>query len=391
MEELICRERTIHSVIFQNAENGYTVLRLLTEEGEVVTVVGCIPCAAPGEGLSVTGTWERHPQHGEQLRASEVERRLPEDEAEMFSYLSSGVLKGVGPATARNMVDRFGLETFDVLETAPERLTTLKGVTARRAQEIGEAFRQHMGLRRLMAFLARYELPPVLAMRLRRQYGDAALEKLRQDPYLLVGDECGVAFSVADEIAMSMGFQPDQHFTQPPPRYTDASLIRAMEENGIGRPSTYAPTVSTILDREYVIKDGKYLRTTPLGEVVNGLMEDKFGDNGIVSVVIGKKDGAALDIELWLMSCRVLKRDMESAMLDSVVEACKECGIRTIMGYYYPTAKNAMVKEFYQTMGFEKMYETDTGVTIWRYEIPADYENKNTVISVKSTSKDVPS
>ena len=74
------------------------------------------------------------------------------------------------------------------------------------------------------------------------------------------------------------GFQPDQHFTQPPPRYTDASLIRAMEENGIGRPSTYAPTVSTILDREYVIKDGKHLHATPLGEVVNGLMCDKFGD-----------------------------------------------------------------------------------------------------------------
>ena len=75
-----------------------------------------------------------------------------------------------------------------------------------------------------------------------------------------------------------MGFQPDQHFTQPPPRYTDASLIRALEENGIGRPSTYAPTVSTILDREYVIKEGKYLRTTPLGETVNMVMKDKFPD-----------------------------------------------------------------------------------------------------------------
>ena len=209
MEELICREGTIHSVIFQNAENGYTVLRLLTEEGEAVTVVGCIPCAAPGERLTVTGVWERHPQHGEQLRAAEVERSLPEDEEEIFSYLSSGVLKGVGPATARNIVERFGLETFDILETAPERLTTLKGVTARRAQEIAEGFRQHMGLRRLMAFLARYELPPVLAMRLRRQYGDAALEKLREDPYLLAADDCGVAFSVADGIAMSMGFEPD--------------------------------------------------------------------------------------------------------------------------------------------------------------------------------------
>lgn len=209
MEEAITREGTIHSVIFQNAENGYTVLRLLTGEGEAVTVVGCVPCAAPGERLSVTGVWERHPQHGEQLRALEVERSLPEDEEEMVSYLSSGVLKGVGPATARQMVDRFGLETFDILESAPERLTGLKGVTARRAREIGEGFRRHMGLRRLMAFLARYELEPVLAMRLRRQYGDAALEKLREDPYLLCGGECGVDFSVADEIAMSLGLGPD--------------------------------------------------------------------------------------------------------------------------------------------------------------------------------------
>ncbi len=80
MEERICREGTVHSVIFQNAENGYTVLRLLTEEGEVVTVVGCIPCVAPGEHLSVAGVWEQHRQHGEQLRAGELERSLPEDE-----------------------------------------------------------------------------------------------------------------------------------------------------------------------------------------------------------------------------------------------------------------------------------------------------------------------
>ena len=122
MEELICREGTVHSVIFQNAENGYTVLRLLTEEGEVVTVVGCIPCVAPGEHLTVTGTWEVHPQHGEQLKAQELERTLPEEEEEIFAYLSSGVCKGVGPTTARRIVDRFGLETLDILEAEPERL-----------------------------------------------------------------------------------------------------------------------------------------------------------------------------------------------------------------------------------------------------------------------------
>ena len=182
MEERITCDGTVHSVIFQNAENGYTVLRLLTEEGEVVTVVGCIPCVAPGEHLTVSGVLEQHPQHGEQLRAVELERFLPEDEEEIFNYLSSGVCKGVGPATAQRIVERFGRDTLDILGREPERLTLIKGITAKKAQEIAGSFRRHMGLRRLMEFLARYQLPPVLAMQLRQQYGDAALEMVRENP-----------------------------------------------------------------------------------------------------------------------------------------------------------------------------------------------------------------
>ena len=209
MEELTTVDGTVHSIIFQNAENGYTVLRLLTAEGEVVTVVGCIPCVAPGEHLTVDGVWETHPQHGEQLRAVELERSLPVDEEEIVSYLSSGVMKGVGPATARRIVDRFGAATLEILEQEPERLNLIKGVTAKKAQEMAESFRRHMGLRRLMAFLAQYQLPPVLAMQLRAQYGDAALEMVRRNPYLLSTDSCGVEFSITDEIAMSMGFSAD--------------------------------------------------------------------------------------------------------------------------------------------------------------------------------------
>ena len=209
MEERITCDGTVHSVIFQNAENGYTVLRLLTEEGEVVTVVGCIPCVAPGEHLTVSGVLEQHPQHGEQLRAVELERFLPEDEEEIFNYLSSGVCKGVGPATAQRIVERFGRDTLDILEREPERLTLIKGVTAKKAQEIAGSFRRHMGLRRLMEFLARYQLPPVLAMQLRQQYGDAALEMVRENPYLLSSDSCGVEFALTDGIAMSMGIAAD--------------------------------------------------------------------------------------------------------------------------------------------------------------------------------------
>ena len=112
MEELTYIDGVVHSLIYQNPENGYTVLRLISEEGELITVVGCIPCAAPGEHLALSGVWEQHAQHGRQLKAEEIERRLPEEEEEIESYLASGICKGVGPATARAMVQRFGRATL---------------------------------------------------------------------------------------------------------------------------------------------------------------------------------------------------------------------------------------------------------------------------------------
>ena len=147
----------------------------------------------------------------------------------------------------------------------------------------------------------------------------------------------------------SLDFQPGQHFTQPPPRYTDASLIRAMEENGIGRPSTYAPTVSTILDREYVIKDGKYLHTTPLGEVVNGLMEDKFSDivdtgftanmeRALDNVETGSKQWKELLQEFYTPFRAELdqaEKDLEGIRLkvpdEESDEVCDECGRKMVI------------------------------------------------------------
>ena len=112
-----------------------------------------------------------------------------------------------------------------------------------------------------------------------------------------------------------------------------------------------------------------------------GKLKDKFGDNGVVSLVIGKKNGDTLELILWLMSCRVLKRDMEQAMLDTLVWQSRESGIRKLHGYYYKTAKNAMVKDFYGAMGFQKLSEKD-GDSEWEYVIPEKYENKTLVIDV---------
>lgn len=130
----------------------------------------------------------------------------------------------------------------------------------------------------------------------------------------------------------------------------------------------------TPAEMDEVYASDKYVR-------LYGKLVDKFGDNGVVSVVIGEINGAALDIQLWIMSCRVLKRDMELAMLDTLVEKCRNAGIETIRGYYYPTAKNKMVKELFATFGFSKVSEDEAGNTVWELPV-ADYENKNHVIAV---------
>ena len=197
---------TILSLIFHNEENGYTVLRLVTGDGEMITVVGCIPCAAPGESLIATGVWMTHPTHGQQFKAEQVERHLPTTETEILSYLSSGVIKGVGPATAQRLVERFGVDTLQVLEETPERLERIKGITAKKAREIGESFRYQTGMRRLLEFLSRNDLPLALAMRLYRRFGLEAAEAVRRNPYLLVDDFYGVDFSTVDAIALGLGF-----------------------------------------------------------------------------------------------------------------------------------------------------------------------------------------
>ena len=200
---------TVNSLIFQNEDNGYTVLRLDTTDGEQITVVGCIPCAAPGEELIITGEWKHHPTRGMQIQADTVERYMPRSESGILSYLSSGAVKGVGPATAQLLVQRFGGETLDVLELEPERMTLLKGITARKAQEIAASFRAQAGMRRLMEFLAESGLSAALAVKLFKRFGDQASEAVRTNPYLLCDEFFGVSFAAADQIALSGGAEAD--------------------------------------------------------------------------------------------------------------------------------------------------------------------------------------
>ena len=196
----------VAAVIYQNEENGYTILRLDIGEEEV-TVVGSMPGVSPGEYLNVKGRWVRHATYGAQFRAEIVERRLPEGIKEIFHYLSSGAIKGVGKATARQLIEEFGDDVLNVIEEHPEELAKLRGVSPKRAKQISDSFRAQMGVRRLMEFLNQHSIPLELAMPLRRAYGDVALEVLKHNPYILAEGEFGLDFSRADALALSLGVE----------------------------------------------------------------------------------------------------------------------------------------------------------------------------------------
>ena len=218
-------EGTVDSVVYQNPENGYTVLRLDVEEEELVTVVGCIPGVAPGETIAAQGSWTHHATYGQQFKAEVARRGMPVGEKAIFDYLASGVVKGVGLSTARKIVEEFGDRALEVLERAPEKLTAVKGVTKKRAEAIGEAFRLQMGMRRLLDFLTAHDLPPQLGMPLYGRFGDRALEEIEANPYLLAEGELAIPFAQADKLALKLGFA-DEH-----PQRLEAGVAFTLQHN----------------------------------------------------------------------------------------------------------------------------------------------------------------
>lgn len=227
-------EGTVSSIIFQNEENGYTILRL-DAAGEELTVVGEMPGVSPGEYLTVRGGWVRHATYGTQFRAEVVERRLPQGMKEIFHYLSSGAVKGVGKATARLLIEAFGEDTLTVIEEEPEKLTKIRGISPKRARQISDSFRAQMGMRRLIEFLTDHQLPMNLSTPLYRAYGDVALEVVRSNPYLLIGEEFSVPFSEADRVALELGVQGED------PQRLEAGLIFELSHNSANNGHTFLP------------------------------------------------------------------------------------------------------------------------------------------------------
>jgi exodeoxyribonuclease V alpha subunit len=247
---------TVVSVIYSSEDTGYTVLRLETGEGEQMTVVGCLPYAAPGEAVIVSGSWVTHSSHGEQFQAKHAERIMPRGADAIYAYLSSGVIKGIGPATAMLIVNRFGEETLNVLENNPGEISKVRGISLKKAEEISKAFRRQTGLRKLMEFFGSFDLKPQLAMRMYKFYGETALEILHENPYIIAREHIGASFSEADALALELGFEGDSV-----QRISAAVLFELVHnaENGhsfIPRHKLSAATAQLIGVEEELVEEG---------------------------------------------------------------------------------------------------------------------------------------
>ena len=224
-QELEILQGAISAVVYQNYENGYAVLRLNVGGGQSVTVVGTIPLPAVGERLMVTGRWSNHSSYGRQFEAEFLERMLPQTAMEILSYLSSRVIKGIGPRMAARIVDLFGNETLAVMEREPERLAEVPGISREKARAIGEEFKLQVGMRQLMEFFAVHHLPAELAVRTYKIYGDQTVELLYDDPYLLMDEGLEAPFGAVDRFAIELGVSGDD------PRRIEAGILFELNYN----------------------------------------------------------------------------------------------------------------------------------------------------------------
>ena len=224
-QELEIIQGVISAVVYQNYDNGYAVLRRGVGGGPAVTVVGTIPLPAVGERLMVTGKWSSHASYGRQFEAEFLERLMPGSSAEILSYLSSRIIKGIGPKMAARIVEQFGDETLAVMEREPLRLAEVPGISREKAKAIGEEFRLRVGMRQLMEFFTLHHLPAELAVRTYKVYGEQTVELLYDDPYLLMDDGLDAPFGAVDRFAIELGVAADD------PRRVEAGILFELRYN----------------------------------------------------------------------------------------------------------------------------------------------------------------
>ena len=214
----------VSHVTFTNKENGFTVLELESGD-ELVTAVGVMPELNAGELLELSGYWDFHASFGRQFKVEMCERRMPASAGDILRYLSSGGVKGIGPKTAVKVVERFGEETFEVLENEPERLAQIKGISLEKAKEISADFKKQFAVREIMIALERYGMTTAECVAAFRVFGARASDIITRNPYALCSEGVGFSFSRAETVAQALPSPPDKGYR------LQAGVLHVMSHN----------------------------------------------------------------------------------------------------------------------------------------------------------------
>ncbi len=284
----------VERISYRNEENGYTVLTLSTDEEEHC-VTGVFPSISEGEYLTARGEFVVHPIYGEQMKMESYEFTAPGDEVSIERYLGSGAIKGIGAALAKRIVQKFGADTFRVLEEEPERLSEVRGISERSAMQIAEQVIEKREVRNAVIFLQQYGITLQMAVKIYRRYGMDLYRVVRENPYRLAEDITGMGFKSADEIAVQMGIRPDSEY-----RVRCGVLYVLSQSASMGH--TYLP-------KDHLFADTEALLDTEIADFDN-VLTDLLVDKKIVIKRSGSED------HIYLMAFYRMESDTAVMMKD---------------------------------------------------------------------------
>ena len=319
-------EGTVEDIVFRNDQNGWTVASVkLDGDRKRIAAVGVMPFLSAGEHAVFEGELTEHKDYGRQIKVASYESTRPETKSGVERFLGSGLIKGIGPATAKLIVDYFGKRALDVLESEPERLIEVSGIGPKKAALIAESFAEQNGMRNTLIFLQNYGLSPNLAMKIYRAYGDTTEAVLRSNPYRLVDEIEGVGFQTADRIAMSLGFGAASEFR------LKSGVKYVLNEAANGAGHVYLPEemlidqAARVLNAEEDLVDGIVRGLVMQGE----LIAERIGE--AACVYLPRLHRAECDVARLLKKLRRSVKPLqmkEDAILRQIKEQEQGLGVR---------------------------------------------------------------
>ncbi len=205
MGDIIQISGCVSEIIFMNDENGYTVCEIDSVREGMFTATGYLPYINEGDNVMLTGEWVIHPDYGEQFKVSSFEKVMPADEESIYRYLATGIVKGIREATAKKLVEKFGNKTLEVMLNEPVKIAEIKGISKKKAQEIGEAFLKLQSVQSIVMFLQGFGISANYAIKIHKILGVNAVELIKKNPYILAEKVDGISFKTADNIAFMTG------------------------------------------------------------------------------------------------------------------------------------------------------------------------------------------